>query len=95
MADAIIDIATQYYTTFPDDTGEWVHLPLHETTKLELMQLALDRGAQVTREEVDAVHVRLLGMPMPTAIMAPPVEIQPQVEPPPAAFRERVVRRRE
>jgi hypothetical protein len=79
MADPIIDTATQYYTTFPDDVGEWAHLPFPETTKLELMQRALDRGAQVTREEVDAVHVRLLGLPMATAIMAPP----PEPEPPP------------
>lgn len=81
MADAITDIPTLYATTFPDDTREWTHAPLGETTLLQLMQGALDRGSQVLPEEVDAVCLRLLGMPLSGALAHVPVPPVPEPEP--------------
>lgn len=81
MADDVTDIPTLYATTFPDDTREWTHAPLGETTKLQLMQVALDRGSQVLPEEVDAVCVRLLGMPLSGALAHVPTPPVAETEP--------------
>ena len=78
MADAIVDIPTQYYTAFPADTGAWTNAPLGDSTKLQLMHTALTRGSQVLPAEVDAVCVHLLGLPLSgvLAVVTPPT---PQV----------------
>ena len=81
MADAVISIPTMYYETFPEASQEWTSLPLMHSTIEEMMAKAIARGTEVQREEVDAVHRLLLGVPMPEDMMLSPVtEAQ---EPPP------------
>lgn len=101
MADPIVDIPTQYFTAFPADTAQWTNAPLGDTTKLQLMQMALNRGSQVLPAEVDAICIRLLGMSLSTALanvsgvpMSADVQAMPAAEEPtPAPMPEPETRR--
>lgn len=87
-------LATQYAETFHQDPSWFTQPPMAEATAANLMQVALDRGEPVSREEADAAYTQLLGYACPNQPMRiledgtlEPWEDVPPVADPPGGLR--------